>query len=405
LKERDKWYTPRVGYLLRGVRAQRTRLEGWYFAVFCGVLAMLVQVGSAHAQGPALTLRWQAPRGCPDADSVQARVLALIGEGQAHASTALLAHATITQLRARYQLSLSLEQAGHRAVRVLRAAQCAELADTAAWLIALTVNPAIEQSQGAAPSAQSNAPAASTGSGADRPGVAVERERVAPRTPAAEQAKAVSAGRAAVATPVADPERSASPSQGGQNSGGSPPPEAPSRYGTSRRPAPRSLSLGVLAGLFLGAASVVQASVGAHAGVGVGWSYSQLRLSGLLPREFDVTGGGSARLWSLSLDLTQCALWGDAVRAGPCLGLSGLRTRADVRGLASATDRVGYWGIATAGLQLFWRLPRRLALVVSGAVGVPVSRRPRFVVEGLGTLAAARAWSLDARLGLAFAGL
>jgi hypothetical protein len=54
------------------------------------------------------------------------------------------------------------------------------------------------------------------------------------------------------------------------------------------------------------------------------------------------------------------------------------------------------------GLQFLWPLTRWLELSLSGGAGVPFTPRPRFTVEGVGSVAAASRWSGEARIGLIY---
>jgi hypothetical protein len=147
----------------------------------------------------------------------------------------------------------------------------------------------------------------------------------------------------------------------------------------------------------------VQATLAAFLGYSVGLFYSQARVQGSLPREVAVGTTGKYRVWALTSELSECALFGTSLRVGPCLGIALVRSAAQVEGLTSARDRTYLWAAAEAGLQLFWLLPRHVELSLGAAARLPVTPRPRYVVEGLETVGSAQAWSADVRVGVGFA--
>lgn len=296
-----------------------------------------------------------------------------------------------------YRISLEIDTGVHRAKRTLHAATCAELAETAAWLIALTVDPELSP-----------------------PPTESEEDQVAQNPPEGARAGNPAKDKAAVASvplPASDARaneeaaeakaaRSTQPKP--QHSGAraaADPPRVSARSKADSVSRQHAFHAGASAGMVSGQGPFVQAALGAFAGYGFDFSYTQARVAGSLPRSVDVSPMGSARIWTLALEITECALFGKSVRAGPCLLASLLRSAAHLEGLTSARDRAYLWGSAGAGLQVFWRVTRRFELSLAGAANIPLSSRPRFVVEGTGAgaqpwSAAARAWSADLRLGI-----
>jgi hypothetical protein len=392
-----------VGYPSRSGRAQRTRLARSLVAALLGAVAALICATEAQAQ-PVL-LSWDAPASCPTAEVVLAKVEALLASDESAPTAQVRARARVVRGASEYRLSLVLDTDKHHAARELRARRCSEFVDTAAWLIALAINPMIEAEASAEPARETSASAPAPGTTRS----AGPRAAASTKQPTGvAEGSRLHTGSAPNAPLHADAPRQPSPApvstarvEPTHDSAG-PTVEVTSKRGPAL---PRSYRVGAVGGVFRGAGADVQAALGAFAGLSVGWSYTQLRFSGLLPRELHPAPEASARVWSLELELAQCALWGNAtVRAGPCLGLAGLHTRASVQVQGRDTDSAALWGLGSAGLQAFWRLPRHVELVFGMGAGLPLSRRPRFIVEGLGVIAAAQPWSLDARLGLAFVG-
>jgi hypothetical protein len=367
----------------------------------CGI-ALCARAPAAAQPG---LLEWQAPPSCERRAAVELKIRQFLGKEPA---APLRAQVRIERARGRYHLRLVLELGTHRAERTLHAANCDELSDTVAWLIALAINPQLEPSSNEAQAragtaqevrAEAETEAAPRGDGARDSPLPSDSEREPhgvdsqERMPEARSSDAVK--------PVA-PEAS---KQAARESGSAQ--EGRSRLSIVSKSSERDRALvlraGANAGVFTGGPSGPQAALGAFIGLSLGWSHTQARFSGLLPRQVEIGPSASANIWSLMFDLTQCALWGQRVRAGPCLTLAGLRTMAEVRGISQPTHQAALWANTAAGLQLFWRIAHHLELSLSVSAGIPISPRPRFSVQGLGPVVAAKAWSSDARLGLSFA--
>ncbi|MDB4991402.1 MAG: hypothetical protein JWN04_6580, partial [Myxococcaceae bacterium] len=87
-------------------------------------------------------LHWSAPPECPDAEHVRQRVASLLaGSAAASAASAVRAAAVVTHHRSGYKLALTVKSAAASGLRTLRGADCSELSETAAWLIAVTIDP------------------------------------------------------------------------------------------------------------------------------------------------------------------------------------------------------------------------------------------------------------------------
>jgi hypothetical protein len=86
-----------------------------------------------------LTLEWEAPPGCPDKNAVLVRAARLLGAGVPE--TPLLARGKIVKHGQRYALELSTELGETRGFRRIEAAKCEDLAQPAALLVALAIDP------------------------------------------------------------------------------------------------------------------------------------------------------------------------------------------------------------------------------------------------------------------------
>jgi hypothetical protein len=370
--------------------------------LLCFGIALCARAPAAAQPG---LLEWQAPPSCERRAAVELKIRQFLGKEPA---VPLRAQVRIERVRGRYHLRLVLELGTHRAERTLHATNCDELSDTVAWLIALAINPQLEPSSNEAQVRASTAQEvrAEAETEAATPGGDVAR--ASPPSSSELQQDGVNSEGKAQATRSTDAVKPSAPEASQQAAHESE--SAQEGHGrlsivskSSASEHKRVLRAGANAGVFTGGPSGAQAALGAFIGLSLSWSHTQARFSGLLPRQVDIAPSASANIWSLMFDLTQCALWGQKVRAGPCLTLAGLRTMAEVRGISQPTHQAALWANTAAGLQFFWRIAHHLELSLSVGAGIPISPRPRFSVQGLGPVVAAKAWSSDARLGLSFA--
>jgi hypothetical protein len=116
--------------------------ERFCCALFAAPLALGIGWDTgAHAQAiENLTLRWDAPEECPDQAAVLARVRAHAPSGHGSARDRF-AQARVTKQDARYRLELVLRTPESRAHKTIESEACTALADAAALLIALALDP------------------------------------------------------------------------------------------------------------------------------------------------------------------------------------------------------------------------------------------------------------------------
>ncbi|HYJ10717.1 MAG TPA: hypothetical protein VEX18_16960, partial [Polyangiaceae bacterium] len=112
------------------------------------VLARALILAFASAWRPitasALELAWTAPTSCPSQVEVQQRIDSLLGPSSAR--TTARATALITATRAGYQLKLTLS-GGVEGSRRLSGKDCNALAESAAFLIAVAIDPSLPGTQ------------------------------------------------------------------------------------------------------------------------------------------------------------------------------------------------------------------------------------------------------------------
>lgn len=101
------------------------------------VLVLLALRAPAHADEGAI--RWEVPEGCPAADDFRARVVANLGREVAAGEVD--ARLVVAKKGARWRVVMTVKTAAGDGERELEAASCAELAEAAALILALTIDP------------------------------------------------------------------------------------------------------------------------------------------------------------------------------------------------------------------------------------------------------------------------
>lgn len=359
------------------------------------LLLSLGTAARAEPGGAGIEVRWQAPEECPGEPEVRAAVerhvgrpLAAMGDGR------LAIVARVQRVEAGWALTVSAVTRTGTQERSLRYAHgCARLAEAAAVLIAMTIDPAVlgrmdpaalellaraeTATPEPAPEPPTSVPVAPEpvsveGSGAaEEPVIPVEARREG----AAEEPVILVEGRRE-ATPV---RVSAGPAKARR---------ARAIGGAARASA--SLGYGDLPAVGGGVTGALALRVGrfqAEAGGG-GW----------FMREREVEGAGTARF----------ELWMVSLRAGAVLALP---RRFEIPLLLGAeAGQIRVRGVQLAGARTPWValslgtgvafVPRPRVAIVLGIEGLVPLTRPRFVVEGAGEIF--RPQALAVRVGLGF---
>ncbi|MBN2577239.1 MAG: hypothetical protein JXP73_21940 [Deltaproteobacteria bacterium] len=112
-------------------------------ASLAATLIAFGEVEAPRTDGPALELAWDAPAGCPDLASVRAEIHRRIGDVETPtASEPIAARGEIlVDASGNYILSLQTRVGDITGERVLAGQDCHQLADAAALVLALLVNP------------------------------------------------------------------------------------------------------------------------------------------------------------------------------------------------------------------------------------------------------------------------
>lgn len=112
---------------------------------FACLAAALVSIGEAapsQTEELALSLSWQAPAGCPDLASERAEIARRLGAAERPSTEPIVASGEIRHdPTAGYVLSLRTQVGGTTGERVLTGQDCRQLADAAALILAMLINP------------------------------------------------------------------------------------------------------------------------------------------------------------------------------------------------------------------------------------------------------------------------
>ena len=315
-------------------------------------------------------LVWEAPEGCPAADELRQRV-ARLTTGSATATVEGLAH--VAETPEGFTARLELRTAWATSTRTLEAERCSSLADAVALLVAIAIDPiAVDRTLDEAP-----APAP---------------------TPAGAPVEPPPPSRPA-SPPAAEPPSPPPPVA-------SDPPPRPSS--PSRRPEPadeRALQLLLRPTVGVSAGLLPRVGPSLHAAAGLRWRWLRagVQASHWLPRlaELDARPEPVAelRLWGVGVHGCAGPRWGRVELTG-CVALHGGRMRGEGRG---TLDRVRVehrpWVAASIGPALVVSLAAPIGLWVA-VDGTASLYRPRFHVQGLGSVHEVGPLAFTAQIGL-----
>lgn len=305
------------------------------------LLGLLFAISLWTSGARALELTWTAPAACPSQADVKQRIDTLLeapGKPATSDAQSASASAKLTSTRSGFKLVLTLHGEGIEGTRTLSGDDCAELAETAAFLIAVAIDPSLP---GAAPPSPEPAPT--------------------PEPP-----------------PVA-PEPAPAPI---------PPPKAASR----EVPLPFSLQVSGFGGLWHAGLPSLQAQAGGSVGLAFGRVQVELRGAheflakqalngGMEPDNIVRQGRRRIESSSVNLELAVCHLWGARFFVGPCGSVAVVRSFARGREfLEDKPDRALFWVTASLAAQTGIRVNRWLETFIEGGAGMPISKRPNFVV-------------------------
>jgi hypothetical protein len=319
--------------------------------------------GPSRAQAQTLALDWDAPAACPDGTSVRTRALAMLEKSSTKAQAAQ-AEGRIETRAAQHRLTLRIEVDGQIAERKLEADDCEVLAETAAWLIALAIDPSVPPP----PAKPAKSPA------------------VTPSAPEKE------------AQPAPKPKDQSPPSEEAKPA--TQQPAETSESAVARGPALQDLAAHALGGVWVAGLAGPMASVGGRLSLRVRGVDVGLRVNHRIVRGKSVSSETAVEFSSTELALFACRGFGDRVRAGPCLGLAGQQLRGAGRRVDEALETSLFWLGLDLGGALHVRLWRGLELLVLSGINLPLTARPVFQVTGVGSVGEVNLVSVFANLGV-----
>ncbi|MCA9691458.1 MAG: hypothetical protein KC636_17775, partial [Myxococcales bacterium] len=113
----------------------------WLCAWLLGVWGPPAAPTSTPVAAPTWTLAWSAPAECPDAARVRDEVTRMLGGAVDLGDRSLHAEAAVTAVDAGWRLDLRLTGSHAEGARAIESASCEELADAAALVIAIAIDP------------------------------------------------------------------------------------------------------------------------------------------------------------------------------------------------------------------------------------------------------------------------
>lgn len=325
------------------------------------MLALVASVASAQDVG-SIALSWEAPKSCPDERTVRARI-------QSHLSSDYrtqqdwVAHGRVVVEHARLRLELTVRGNGGEAHKTLLSASCESLADAAALLIALALDPNAAGARGAGNAAEVERPAAG---GDDAP----QRDAATARAPGTATAPHPGPSSAARSIQPKTPVRSAGASRS---------PRAAERPAAAATPV--LLGVGIGAALQIGMLPATPAAgLRAHGLVQLGRLRAGAALTLLPEAGAPIDGLTHGRLEARGVLGALEVGWeliAAPAQVQPCalleLGELWVET-SDISSPASATTT---WLAAGGGLRGAYRVGKHLELAIE-ALAVAPFRRPRW---------------------------
>jgi hypothetical protein len=327
-----------------------------YLALALCAAAQLAWTRVAHAEPLPLELDWSGPDGCPTTSDVRSELERIAHAREGAQLSAVTVRGRIEHTRAAYVLKLETVADGLLGTKRLEAARCQDLLAAATLVIALTFGEDIEL--------------VAQGTG-DPP-------REAAETP----------------PKSSDPSDAPSPTQ-----------PAPAASVSALAPAPRGRRFGWELGA--GARGLRGLERSPSLGPYVEFRAGPRRISGsvsfaaFLPRESRFEGvdlRSSAVVLSVGTCLALVERW---TRVGVCGLVEGGRVTMSAAPVLDSREAHAPWYAASPSLELSWMLGAALALRVAAGAAVSLGR-PRFVIDGLGTVHETATFAPGVGLGVAY---
>jgi hypothetical protein len=358
----------------------------WAHALACVLaLATVLLLVPRVSRATDFRLQWGAPPGCPERAQVEAEIGRLLQQSPGGARAPLDVLGVITRVEGGFRLQLELSRDGSTSAREVRGATCEALADTAALVVALAVDPeAMSRSSSPGPAPRPVAPTTPAGPGATRPSVPPANK---PQPAARAGAPAPVRARTGQQTQPGRPATDATDATDA--------PDAPDA--TDATDASDVRRWRVSAGLVgdLGTMQDLAGAVEIGAGVVVGPARLDAAFAFWFPQsaeaEADSRYGGTLGLEAGAL--AACALLPPIARAVgprfevglPCLAFELGRMHADGENVSDPGAGADLWAAVRGGAAAAWALEPWLRLRLRLEAALPVVR-PKFVLRGVGTV-------------------
>ncbi len=317
-----------------------------------------------------LSLEWKAPASCPDADSVRERAQAMLAKSAAKGQS-LRAHGTVLVKNGVHVLTLRLELEAGTVSKKLEASDCEVLGDTAAWLMAVAIDPNVAPPP----------PRAAAGAG---------QPASSEKTPESAQAQGDK-------TSAKNDEAAAKPPPSTQPDEARKPPEPPR---PPRKPLPLGVAADLWGGLWVPGLAGPMGSLGGRLSLDVAQLRVGVRYLHHFTRQEHIEGGAHTDYRADELGAIASFFWGHRIKGGPYAALSGQRLQASSHGITQPESVTQRW----LGLELggearirIWRFVEGLAQL---GAAMPLTARPVFQITGLQGEIGVNFISLSANLGV-----
>jgi hypothetical protein len=325
-------------------------------------------------------LVWKAPSGCPEKGALIAEVDRLLGDRGAPAGGPIQVDAAVSREGdGSFVVRLETPGEGATQVRELRGASCKAVADAAALILALMIDPAAGASEGRDGGAESEG-GRSEGASARSEDATKGTEGAGAATASKESTTAGGAstkarGPGRQAADARAPPRSVAPATR---------PRSPGKEAS--RAIPIELRLGGFAAVDAGSLPAVAAGFGISGALLYGAQRFEIGAV-IFPERAGVIGslpsaGGDVELIAGTTGTCRDLVDGP-LEIAPCAALEIGRLSADGFGVSTPGSGAAVWAALKGGGMLLWAPLPRLGLTARVDVAIPLLK-PRFVLDGIG---------------------
>lgn len=363
----------------------------WMRAVTAALLGCALLLCTTSAE--ALSLSWSAPSECLTSAQLRARIDALLASHDLAQPDVAVSGRVERNPNGEFALTLEVRSQDAQRARTLRDRDCLALSEAAAWLVVLA-GEAAEPAQAAGVSTATGKRSNGHSAAADtRTSGSANGEQTETKTePAAEPTQeAERKAEAPASVEETRPESTTAPATKFESHLVR---DAIERLGA------RWYRVALLGGVWQASMPSAQLAVGGRLGVARGPLYGELRGFTTLARTHTLDDAGTVRVATHGLALAGCGQWGERLRWGPCARLSGMLSIGTVSGITAPERAEVLWLVSELALLAGLKLAGPFEVLLDGSVGLPLTSRPRFYVDGYGDVSRASVLSAQASLSL-----